>query len=293
MSLEFSAPRELHKRNAGDNGATLTALLTADRSPLLIREARTSAGAAEWRNRAAMWFKSSVYGMAYDDYVHALQLDPRDAAAIDGLVRTAVLTDRAGDALSWVKSLTAERDPTTASRIAISKLLAATGSLVDAVDAAREACEIRPVQPAACEQLASLFADSGNSAQLAEVVATLRQLAPGGAPTRYFAAVAAFLRGDAEQTVRLADEGIAIDRQYAPLYDLIGAAYTKLDQPAKAREAFLKSLEFDAHDSTAYTNLGLIELGSGNRAEASEYFSEALWLDPKSTTARQGLARSK
>ncbi len=292
MSLEFSAPRELHKRNAGDNGATLTALLK-DGGPALIRDVKARAGAAEWRNRAAMWFKSSVYGMAYDDYVHALQLAPRDGEALDGLVRTAVLTDRAGDALSWVKSLTAEGETTTESRIAVSKLLAASGSGIDAIETAREACELRPVQPQACEQLASLLADAGNSAQLAEVVATLRQLAPERAATHYFAAVASFLAGNAEQTVRTANQAIAIDPRYAPVYDLIGAAYTKLGQPASARAAFLKSLEFDAHDSTAYTNLGLIELASGRRAEASRYFAEALWLEPKSPTARQGLARSR
>ena len=129
--------------------------------------------------------------------------------------------------------------------------------------------------------------------QLSEVVATLQKVAPERAATHYFAAVAAFLGGDAEQTVRIAQEAIAIDREYPPVYDLIGAAFTKLDQPAKARDAFLESLEFDAHDSTAYTNLGLIELAAGHRSEASRYFAEALWLEPKSTTARQGLARSK
>ena len=259
----------------------------------MIRDAKKDAGAAEWRNRAAMWFKSSVYGMAYDDYVHALQLAPRDAAALDGLVRTAVLTQRAGDALSWVKSLTGGEKTTIESRIAVSKLLAASGSGIDAIETAREACELRPVQPPACEQLASLLAAAGNSGQLAEVVATLQRVAPDRAATHYFAAVAAFLRGNADETVTIAGEAIAIDRAYAPVYDLIGAAYTRLDQPAKARDAFLESLEFDAHDSTAYTNLGLIELAAGRRAEASRYFAEALWLEPKSATARQGLARSK
>jgi Flp pilus assembly protein TadD len=73
---------------------------------------------------------------------------------------------------------------------------------------------------------------------------------------------------------------------------VIGAAYTKLDRPAEAREAFEKSLSLDAHDSTAYTNLGLLELAAGNRVAAAQLFAEALWLAPESTTARQGLAHA-
>ena len=86
---------------------------------------------------------------------------------------------------------------------------------------------------------------------------------------------------------------IAIDPNYAPTYDLIGAAYTKLNQLDPARQAFQKSLSFDAHDSTAYENLGVLELNAGNRAAAAKYFAEALWLVPDSRVARQGLAQSR
>ena len=86
---------------------------------------------------------------------------------------------------------------------------------------------------------------------------------------------------------------MAIDRHYAPVYDLLGAAHTKLGHEREARAAFETSLGFDAHDSTAYTNLGLIELAAGNRDRAARYFAEALWLVPESRTAREGLARAQ
>ena len=60
-----------------------------------------------------------------------------------------------------------------------------------------------------------------------------------------------------------------------------------------ARQAFERSLTFDAHDSTAYTNLGLLELAAGDQAAARRFFAEALWLTPDSATARQGLARTR
>jgi Flp pilus assembly protein TadD len=80
---------------------------------------------------------------------------------------------------------------------------------------------------------------------------------------------------------------------YAAVYDLVGAAYTRLERNAAAREEFETSLRFNAHDSTAYTNLGLLELSAGNRVEAAGYFAEALWLAPDSSTARQGLAQAR
>ena len=74
---------------------------------------------------------------------------------------------------------------------------------------------------------------------------------------------------------------------------MIGAAYTRLDRPAEARQAFEASLSLDAHDSTAYTNLGLLALAAGNRPAAAQLFAEALWLAPESQTARQGLSQSQ
>jgi Flp pilus assembly protein TadD len=123
-----------------------------------------------------------------------------------------------------------------------------------------------PPNAIALEQLASLFADAGDSAQLEATVTRLREVAPHRPGTHYYGAVAAFLRGKPDDTVRLAERTIGVDPAYAPVYDLLGAAYTKLGQAVNARDAFLTSLRLDAHDSTAYTNLGLLELAAGNRA---------------------------
>ena len=101
------------------------------------------------------------------------------------------------------------------------------------------------------------------------------------------------LKGDAQSAADSATRAIAADPSYTATYDLLGAAYTKLNQPTEARAAFQKSLSFDAHDSAAYTNLGLIDLAVGDRAAASNHFAEALWLAPESKTAREGLARAQ
>jgi serine/threonine-protein kinase len=197
------------------------------------------------------------------------------------------------EALDDLKKLTESRASTPAVFIARSRLLAATGAAAAALAAAERASAIEPVQVAALEQQATLVADAGDAVQLGVVVDALHRIAPDAAVTHYFDAVSRFLRGDVEGAVASAERAIAADPAYAPTYDLLGAAHTKLGQSAAARDAFETSLRFNAHDSTAYTNLGVLALTDGNRALAAGYFAEALWLDPGSRTARQGLSQTR
>ncbi|HEX7940663.1 MAG TPA: hypothetical protein VF488_02625, partial [Gemmatimonadaceae bacterium] len=292
MRLEFSAPRELHQASASSNDASLASIARAEDAPEIVRRKRDEATAAQWRGRADMMARSDAYSIAYDDYVKALKEDPTDPAALQAFTRTAVLTNRAQDALSWVKSLTTDRT-TVHAQIAISKLLAAASFQADAIATATQACAATPIVPAACEQLAELYADAGDSAQLEAVVRTLQTAAPDSAPTSYYTAVLAFLRGDANAALESTRKAIAADASYAAAYDMAGAAHTKLGQADLAAQAFQTSLRFDPHDSTAYTNLGLLALAAGRTAEARNYFAEALWLTPDDRAARDGLARAR
>jgi tetratricopeptide (TPR) repeat protein/SAM-dependent methyltransferase len=276
LTLEFTAPREIHRRRAGDGTAI---------DPLFFAFSDPPPSAAQFRNRAAMLAKADHFQPAMDDYMHAIKRDPLDPAALDGLVKTAVILKKPGDALNAIGSA-----DTAEAKVARSKLLAADGKRDEAIALAREAAAASPL---GMEQLASLFADSADTVQLDAAVAELRKAAPNRASTEYYAAVGAFLHGDANEAVARAQKAIALDPHYAPTYDLAGAAYTKLDQLEPARRAFHKSLSFDAHDSTAYENLGVLELNAGNRAAAAKYFAEALWLAPESAVSREGLRRAR
>jgi Flp pilus assembly protein TadD len=238
-----------------------------------------------FRNRAAMLFKADHFQLAMDDYKRAVTRDPSDAAALDGLVKTALILKKPDDALKAIGNAV-----TPEALVARSKLLAADGRRDEAIAVAREAAAKSAL---GTEQLASIFADAGDSVPLDATVAELRKVAPDRASTEYYAAAAAFIHGDAATAATHAQRAIAIDPNYSPTYDLIGAAYTKLNQLDQARAAFQKSLSFDAHDSTAYENLGVLELNAGNRALAARYFAEALWLVPESQVSREGLRRAR
>lgn len=292
MRLEFSAPRELHNTSAGDNDASFARAAAAGTPPDIVRERRERATAAQWRGRGDMLAKSDAYSLAYDDYTNALKLDPTDDAALKAFARTAILTNRATDAIGWIKAVAGDT-PTVAAQVALSKLMAAAALRPEAMDAAKAACDVRPLVPAGCEQLASLHADSGDRAQLEPVVHLLIGASPESAATHYYSAVLAFLGGDAQAALASAQRAIAVDASYAAAYDMAGAAHTKLGQADLAAQAFQTSLRFDPHDSTAYTNLGLLALAAGNRAAATNYFAEALWLTPDDASAREGLAQAR
>ena len=293
MRLEFSAPRGIHSAATRENASIIRRLLAGDDRPAPLRAVVEGATSVQWRNRGAMMFRSDFFTTAYDDYVQALSRDPSDAAALDGFARSAIMARRPAEALDDLKKLTDGHTAGPSSLVARSKLLAATGAVDAALAAAERAAAMEPASVEALEQEATLVADAGDALQLEIVVERLKRVAPASAVAHYFEAVLRFLRDDVEATVASAERAIAADRGYAPTYDLLGAARTKQGQPSAAREAFEISLRLNAHDSTAYTNLGVLALNEGDRRVAAGFFAEALWLDPASRTAREGLAQAK
>jgi tetratricopeptide (TPR) repeat protein len=277
LTLEFTAPRELHNQQAGRNGDALRKFSET-----------LTATAAEWRNRALMQAQADHHQLAYEDFLRAVDVDPNDEAALDGLVTTAAILGKSSDAIG---RLNGHGSPSAHRLVALSKLFAADGKRDDALGKAQDAAGID--SRVGTTQLASLYADAGDTVQLDRAVGELRKIAPDDAATGFYAAVASFLHGDAVNAIAFANKAIDLDPKYAPTYDLIGAAYTKIGAASEAKRAFEKSLELNAHDSTAYENIGIIELNAGNRSVAAKYFAEALWLVPDSQTARQGLAEAR
>ena len=158
--------------------------------------------------------------------------------------------------------------------MAISKLLAADGIASEAIATARDAAAASPASTMGLEQLASLFADSGDTVQLDTTVRQLRQTAPDAGRHRILRRRCSVSprrrrRGRRER----ANAPSRSIRNYTPTYDLIGAAlHQARSTRSGARRPFRKSLSFDAHDSTAYENLGVLELNAGNRAAGGAIF---------------------
>ncbi|PYQ88899.1 MAG: hypothetical protein DMG03_03055 [Acidobacteria bacterium] len=292
-ALEFSGPRAVANRTSRDNASALRQAVDEKAAPAAIRQAREAATAPEWRNRGAMLLAANDYGNAFDAYLSSLTREATDAASLDGFVRTSIAAHAEERALTLLESWagTHPRDPSI--RIAMSRLLAATGALDRAIDIAAEACRIAPGTPAALEQLASILADVGDVERLDPVVAELQRAAPLRAATEYYAGAARYLRRDLPAALGLVRQATTIDPGYAAAHNLTGAIEAMLGHTVEARRALETALRLDARDAATYVNLGLLEMSADNRAAAAGYFAEALSLDPKSTAARAGFARAR
>jgi spermidine synthase len=293
MALEFSAPRWLNAAGAEQIVKRLRTIAEPGQYPPAVAHARKQAGAAEWRNRAAMMLRAGAYAAAYDDFAKAIALDPTDSTALAGFVRAAVATRQPGEASRRLEELIAAHPATPAPRVALSRLRATAGEFDRAVNAATDAAALAPTPPEALEQLASLYAEASDAGRLAPVSAKLEQLFPQRPAAAYYAAALRFLTKDLAAAQRLAREAIARDPAYASAHNLLGAISASLGDSATARRALSDSMRLDPADAATYVNLALLELDTGNAAAARRLFVEALTLDPGSAAAQEGLARTR
>ena len=293
MALEFSGPSAVNTGDTRTNAATIARLLDGVARPETIARVLANAGAPQWRDRAAMMFAANAYEPSFEDYAHALSLDPTDAQTLTGLVPAAVAAHREPEAADLLTKAIAKNPTKPGPRVALSKLRAGSGDFEEALKVAKEACLIEPSDPTALEQLASLYADTGDATGLDAAAEGLQQLFPECAATRYYRAASHFLHGRFREAQTDVQAAIALDNGRATFYNLLGAIHANLDEREKAREAFESALRLDPRDVATYTNLATLELSSGNRTQAADLFAEALSLDPSSMAARQGLAETR
>jgi len=292
MALEFSAPLALRTLERRENVVRLRELARSSRRPEVVAAAWAAADRDALTRRAVMLQQAGAFNAAYDAAADLIQQAPEASQALAALVECAVASNRQDEAVVLLKKTINTHPRLAAPRIALSRLQAATGDAPAAVQVALEAAAIQPVDPAALEQLASVFADTGDADRLAPVVEALARY-PERAGSRYYAAALHFLRGDLPAAETAAGQAIAIDAKLARAQNLLGAVRATRGDTGAARGAFEAALLLDPHDATAYRNLGLLELNTGNPTAASRLFAESLSLDPGSAPARAGLQRAR
>jgi Flp pilus assembly protein TadD len=295
MALEFSGPLAVY-RTAGSSQVGLVRQLQASTDvPALIERARADAGAAEWRDRAIMLRKIHAFDAAYTDYARAFSLGLFDDATVSGLAQTAIPAGTVDDAVSRLTDALKIAPSSSVLRVALSKLQASVGRR-DAALATAQAPEGKGGdQLAILEQLAALYADSGDAASLGRVVEQLQTLRPEGTRTRYYAAAVRFMQGafaDALAKAKRAGDDDTDPSDIDPL-NLTGDALASMGRFDEAQTAFEAALKRAPTDPTIYVNLGLVALSNGDASRAEKRFAAALTLDPTFKPAAEGLAQAK
>jgi spermidine synthase len=290
MSLEFSAPRGIYGRSTGDNSVTLRQLAAEGPMPPAVRAAWEKPAIS--RNRGAMHLRAEAFRTAFADFARALEADPADGEAVDGLLRAGAGAGRLPEAESILTELLKRDNRNVPVATAVSRLLAARGDFPAAAESLRPlfSGEARDVR--AMDQLASIFADAGDLQSLDAVVKDLQVVAPESEPALYYAASLHYLENRPNEAIAAGERLRARNGRHARCLNLLGAAYATVGRSEDARKAFEASIAADPRDPGAYVNLGTFEMQRGQPERAADYFAEALTLDPSSSTAQDGLAQT-
>lgn len=292
-SLEFSAPRSIYGRSAGDALAALEALAVGATRPAAVSAAFDGADGGAWRNRGLMLLEGAeAYQPAFAALVRAVDMGRADDETLDALVRAAAGARRQDEASDVLRRRASADAQAADVRVALSRLRASAGAFDEAIRWAEEARAIAPASPVPLEQLASIYMDVQDVDRLASIVAILTRDAPDRPDTRYYEAALHFLRGDFPRAAALAERFVAEHQTHYRGQNLLGAAYGTLGQTERARRAFETSVKVNPREPLTYVNLGIFELESGQPAAAARSFAEALVLDPQSVGALSGLAEA-
>jgi spermidine synthase len=289
-ALEFSGPQSIFGPAEADNAALLRGLAHTAPPPRTVADARDRGTPATYRDRGWMLLSADAVRPAYDEFVKAVEMDPTDARALEGLIRATAPLRRHAETRALLGRLTA--DPARiAAKLALSRHLASEGAYDEAAAIPFTIVQSDPSNVMALEQLASVLSDVGDVERMRPVVARLRAVAPGGEATHYYSAALLFMEQRTDLALAEARRVVAMNPAHARGQNLLGAALASLGQPEQARAAFQASLQANPRDPATYTNLATLERQAGNLRLAERYFAEALTLDPSNATAREGLSQ--
>jgi spermidine synthase len=277
LGLEFSGPRGIYGASATDRAMPVSD--SAGNGPPGTRPEISSA-------RGVMLLRAEAYGQAFAEFSRAIERDPGDQVAADGLLDAAPSAGRVPDALALLERLQAlSKDVAVA--VALSRLRAFRGDF-DGARAPVERLALTEPSERALDQLASIAADAGGDVALAAHVKALERSFPGSEAAVYYASTLAAMRGDIDRAWRGAEALAA--RGSARGINLLASLAASRRRPDEAREALQRSLAINPRDVAVYEALGTLELRLGRAAEARDAFAEALTLAPASPGAREGLA---
>ena len=290
--LEYSGPRNIFGLSRDDNAAALRELAAGATRPQAVVDAFETATPADWRNRGLMFLQADAYRPAFADLTRSLELSPDDPDALDAMLRAAAPIDKLGQAGTFLRRLASDPDRGPA-KLALSRLLAAQGSIEEAVRIPQGILQGDSGNVPALEQLASVLSDVGDADRLAPVVARLIREAPESAWAHYYAASLFFMRDRPDQALVAARNAVARDPNHAKAHNLIGACLASTGQMDQARQAFAAAVRADPKEPGTYVNLATLELQAGNRELAIRYLADALTVDPANEAARNALASVK
>jgi Tfp pilus assembly protein PilF len=147
-------------------------------------------------------------------------------------------------------------------------------------------------EPSARERLMAIFDAITDAYNALKAEAERPKVDVAGADEAARLGMAEMKAGNFSLAADFLAEAVRLKPDSAAYWNYLSLALSRLPQKAKeAEEAILKAINLDPSNSGYHTNLGLIHLKGGRKADARKKFQEALSLDPGNQRARQALEK--
>jgi arylsulfatase A-like enzyme/Flp pilus assembly protein TadD len=176
------------------------------------------------------------------------------------------LAQRPGMSLTWTQLVSIER---------------ARGDLAAALEAARRAVALRPLDPATVVLLAGTLVEAGRPEEARQVVAPFLRSAEPDADLIVADGMALARLGRAREALASFERARTLDPGNAGLLVNIGTVHLMAGNVAEARAAFTSALRADPSQARAHNGVAMIAAREGRTEEAIEHWRRAVALEPR------------
>jgi tetratricopeptide (TPR) repeat protein len=227
-------------------------------------------------------------------YGEALSLNPKDAAALQGLGALRFEQGRKQDAVALLARAASVAPASASIRRNHAAVLASSGCFAEAAREYRAALEIEPGMATDWGRLGSVLVElDRNDEALAAYQAALERLPPDTAERATLLRRLGQVQRNAGQTdaaIATWRSALALAPNHAGVAFNLGNAFKDAGRNAEAEQAYRQALAIDPRLLRAQVNLGAVLHKEGRLEEAENAFRAALALDPALADARRNLA---
>lgn len=222
----------------------------------------------------------------------ALALKPGHPALLVASAQLALARDDVPGAIKWLEKARSENPGAIEPRVLLGQYYLAQRDFAAAQQAALEANQLAPDDPAALNILGLTLTASGRATDGVSTLESLAARQPESAQYRFSLARAYLASGKNADALASAREAVRLDEKFLPAQALLAALLAEQGEVKEAQQVLARMKRIDARHPTTLFVEGDLAMKAGRHAAAAKAYAEAQKLAPSRALAeREYLAR--